>query len=67
MTRFLGLERSLALGVVKIYTIERKAGNESTTLLDDIIDERMAGVSHLSSEELKELRRQVKIMALESL
>lgn len=67
MTRFVGIARSVALGVVKIYTVGRKAGNESETLLDDIIDEKMVGVNNLSPDELKDLRRQVKIMALKSL
>jgi hypothetical protein len=67
MTRFMGIARSVALGVVKTYSMERKAGNESETLLDDIIDEKMMGVRHLSPEETKELRREVKILALVSL
>lgn len=62
-----GLIRSSACGVTKKYITGRKAGNQSDTLLDDILDQKMARMSYLTEVERTELRKAIKAKAIESL
>ncbi len=61
------LVESAALGVLKKYTLRRKAKDTSDTLLDELIDEKMKEFGFLGKDERAELRRCVKIRAFRSM
>lgn len=68
MTHLKGIVRSVAHGVVTAYRRKRKDGNKDSSLLDTIIDAKIAEVQISKTEfDPSDFRREVKTEAIKHL